>query len=49
MQLSICIPTFNRLDCLENCLNSIFISSKNVQDFEFEVCISDNNSDEKPD
>ncbi len=49
MQLSICIPTFNRLDCLENCLNSIFISSKNVKDFEFEVCISDNNSDENPD
>ena len=48
MQLSICIPTFNRLDCLENCLNSIFISSKNVKDFEFEVCISDNNSDENP-
>ena len=42
MILSICIPSFNRLDCLDNCLNSILISSKNVKDFKFEVCISDN-------
>ena len=43
--LSICIPSFNRLDCLENCLESILISSQNVKNFEFEVCISDNFSD----
>ena len=46
--LSICIPSFNRLDCLENCLESILISSKNVNDFEFEVSVSDNFSDEDP-
>ena len=41
MLLSICIPTFNRLNCLDNCLNSILISSQNFN-FNFEVCISDN-------
>jgi glycosyltransferase involved in cell wall biosynthesis len=46
--LSICIPSFNRLDCLENCLESILISSQNVKNFEFEVCISDNFSDKDP-
>ena len=46
--LSICIPSFNRLDCLENCLESILISSRNVNDFNFEVCISDNFSSEDP-
>ena len=40
-KLSICIPTFNRYDCLNNCLNSILIA-KNNYDYEFEVCISDN-------
>ena len=44
MLLSICIPTFNRLNCLKNCLNSILISSQNFN-FNFEVCISDNFSD----
>ena len=39
--LSICIPTFNRIKCLNNCLNSILIAKKNF-DFNFEVCISDN-------
>ncbi len=48
MLLSICIPTFNRLSCLDNCLNSILISSKNVQNFDFEVCISDNCSEQNP-
>ena len=48
MLLSICIPSYNRLDCLENCLNSILISSKNVKNFEFEVCVSDNYSDQDP-
>ena len=44
MIFSICIPTFNREQNLNNCLNSILIASKNVKDFAFEVCVSDNNS-----
>ena len=48
MILSICIPSYNRIKFLENCLNSILIASKNVNNFEFEVCISDNFSDENP-
>ena len=44
MIFSICIPTFNREDHLNNCLNSILVSSKNVNNFNFEVCVSDNNS-----
>ncbi len=44
-KLSICIPTYNRLECLNNCLNSILIAKKKY-DFKFEVCISDNCSDE---
>ena len=48
MILSICIPTYNRLDCLDNCLNSIFIASQNVKNFKFEVCVSDNNSIKDP-
>ena len=46
MILSICIPTYNRINQLDNCLNSILISKKNVDNFNFEICISDNNSDE---
>jgi len=46
MILSICIPTYNRVDQLDNCLNSILISKKKVDNFDFEVCISDNNSEE---
>ena len=45
MFLSICIPTFNRINCLNNCLNSIYISKKNFN-HQFEVCISDNCSTE---
>ena len=45
MFLSICIPTFNRIHCLKNCLNAIYISKK-IFDYEFEVCISDNCSTE---
>ena len=41
--LSICIPTFNRANCLRNCLNSIYESKKNTE-IKFDVCISDNNS-----
>lgn len=48
MLLSICIPTYNRTKLLDNCLNSILISSKNVSNFDFEVCISDNFSEEDP-
>ena len=45
-KLSICIPTFNRSKYLENCLNSIFIAQKKNK-LSFEVCVSDNNSDDK--
>ena len=45
-KLSICIPTYNRSKYLLNCLNSIFIA-KRTSDLDFEVCISDNHSDEK--
>ena len=48
MILSICIPSYNRLNCLDNCLNSILIASKNVDNFDFEVCVSDNNSAKDP-
>ena len=43
-KLSICIPTFNRVECLDNCLNSISIAKKK-HEFDFEVCISDNCSE----
>ena len=42
--LSICIPTFNRLECLDNCLKSIKNANENYK-FNFEVCIKDNNSE----
>ena len=45
MIFSICIPTFNRRESLDNCLNSIFISNQYVSDFKYEICISDNCSD----
>ena len=44
MKLSICIPNYNKPECLNNCLNSILKASENIQ-FEFEICISDNCSD----
>ena len=49
MLLSICIPTYNRINQLDNCLNSILISTKKINQTElsdFEVCISDNGSQE---
>ena len=46
--LSICIPTFNRVRCLRNCLESIYRSKKNSR-LNFDVCISDNNSEENVD
>ena len=41
--LSICVPTFNRPGCLENCLYSIQIAKKNFK-IKFNVCISDNSA-----
>ena len=46
MLFSICIPTYNRINHLDNCLNSILISNENVKDFDYEICISDNCSEE---
>tara|TARA_B100000780_G_scaffold216456_1_gene155807 strand:- start:1836 stop:2864 length:1029 start_codon:yes stop_codon:yes gene_type:complete len=46
MDLSICIPTYNRITQLDNCLNSILIASKYVTNFSFEVCVSDNGTQE---
>ena len=48
MKLSICIPNYNRVRCLKNCLNSIYIAYKTFN-FNFEICISDNNSEENVD
>jgi len=44
-KISVCIPTYNRAIYLENCLNSIFLC-KLESKFDFQVCISDNNSDD---
>tara|TARA_B100001248_G_scaffold252661_1_gene229078 strand:+ start:12772 stop:13776 length:1005 start_codon:yes stop_codon:yes gene_type:complete len=43
MLLSICIPTYNRVLHLDNCLNSIFLAKKR-KNLKFEVCVSDNGS-----
>lgn len=43
MLLSICIPTFNRRERLDDCLNSILIAKKKSK-IKFEICISDNKS-----
>lgn len=44
--LTICIPTYNRAAHLANCLNSIILC--NLQsDFKFQVCVSDNNSNDE--
>ena len=40
--LSICIPTYNRLECLENCLDSIN-NALTLYFLNIEVCILDNN------
>ena len=48
MLLSICIPTYNRVQNLEDCLNSIKISNISQNNLDFEVCISDNGSLEDP-
>jgi glycosyltransferase involved in cell wall biosynthesis len=41
--LSICIPTYNRFNCLNNLLSNIS-TLKNEYGDEIEICISDNNS-----
>ena len=48
MLLSICIPTYNRVQNLDDCLNSIKISNSFNKKLDFEVCISDNGSIENP-
>ena len=44
-KISICIPTYNRVDSLINCLKSIAIAAKKHVG-RFEICVSDNGSDE---
>jgi len=43
MQISICIPTYNRASHLADCLNSI-ISCSLKSTLKFQVCVSDNHS-----
>ena len=45
MLISLCIPTYNRPKSLLNCLNSLSLQTN----LNFEVCISDNCSDENID
>ena len=45
-KISICIPTYKRVDSLINCLNSIAIAAKKHVG-RFEICVSDNGSDER--
>ena len=40
--LSLCIPTYNRLDILQNTIESIYSDLKNINLDDFEVVISDN-------
>lgn len=43
MNLSICIPTYNRATHLQNCLQSINIAAQNLDErLKVEICISDN-------
>lgn len=43
INLSICIPTYNRADCLKECLNSILSSIKGLEE-QVEIIISNNAS-----
>ncbi|MFH1263753.1 MAG: glycosyltransferase family 2 protein [Pseudomonadota bacterium] len=43
MQLSICIPTYNRSAHLRNCLNSTILN-RSRERIDFEICVSDNAS-----
>lgn len=45
IKLSICIPTYNRSQHLSNCLQSV-ISMRKPKGFKFEICISDNGSND---
>ena len=45
-KISICIPTYKRVDSLINCLNSIAIAAKKHVG-RFEICVSDNGSDKR--
>ena len=45
IKLSICIPTYNRAQHLSNCLQSI-ISMRKPKGFQFEICISDNGTND---
>ncbi len=45
IKLSICIPTYNRAQHLSNCLQSL-ISMRKPEGFQFEICISDNGSND---
>ncbi|MDC3040572.1 glycosyltransferase family 2 protein [Flavobacteriaceae bacterium] len=45
IKLSICIPTYNRSQHLSNCLHSV-ISMRKPKGFKFEICISDNGSND---
>lgn len=44
-KLSICIPTYNRVEHLADCLNSIVLCNAQSE-FKFEICVSDNNSND---
>jgi len=44
LKLGICIPTYNRFYELKNCLNSIYLSFLKFKKLKFEICISDNSS-----
>ena len=47
--LSICIPTYNRADCLDNCLDSLERATRNCRD-QIDIVVSDNAStDHTPD
>lgn len=45
MKISICIPTYNRAENLINCLESLTLN-KNTSLIDFEICISDNFSND---
>lgn len=44
MKLSICIPTYNRAAHLANCLQSVYVATRDLQEEDVEVCVSDNAS-----
>jgi glycosyltransferase involved in cell wall biosynthesis len=46
MQLSICIPTYNRAAHLANCLQSIILNESRSR-IDFEICVSDNCSSDE--